>query len=172
MRSFEVLMRMAFACAMASSVALPLIACGPAMRTVVEGDMRFEHCYRIDEDPRVPAEQKRQCWDDWNHHFTRGQDRTRIEYARARSTTLALAPTLGEPPAPAIACPPPISPYAPPPATVGTSASSFGDRNDAFSRCGDDCARNWRMCGAACTGVAECGTTCDDRYRGCMKSCM
>jgi hypothetical protein len=136
--------------------------------------MRFEHCYRIDEDPRVPVAQKQQCWENWNQYFTRGQDRTRVEYARARVTTLRIAPTLGEPPAPVTECPTPASPYVPPPPTVAgdRGGNALVDRNDGYRRCGDDCARGWRMCGAACTNGADCNVGCDERYRGCMRGCL
>ena len=104
-----------------------LTSCGPSMRTLVESDMRFEHCYRIDDDPTAAMPKKRACWHDWVNRYTRGQDKNRVDYARERLRVLELSPTAGAPaqPTTTIASPQPaVNPYAPPPATISAPAAT------------------------------------------------
>lgn len=102
------------------------LGCGASMRTVVESDMRFEHCYRIDDDGAAPAEAKRGCWHDWVSHYTRGQDRNRVDYAKERLRVLSLAPVTSPvaQPSSTMAGPKPSSPYAPPPAITPSEGSA------------------------------------------------
>ena len=53
--------------------------------------MRFERCYRIDDDPNAPLPDKRSCWLDWTTNYTRGQERSRVRYAKERLQTLETA---------------------------------------------------------------------------------
>ncbi len=119
MRSAVVLLGLA--CGTAAS-----LGCGASMRTVVESDMRFEHCYRIDDDASAPAESKRGCWHDWVSHYTRGQDRNRVDYAKERLRVLSLAPVTSPvaQPTSTMAGPKPSSPYAPPPAITPSEGPS------------------------------------------------
>jgi len=62
-------------------IALVAVGCGPSLTTVHEGTVRFEHCYRVDLEPRAPASQRKACWQRWVGAYTLGQPRDRIEYA-------------------------------------------------------------------------------------------
>ncbi|HMI86431.1 MAG TPA: hypothetical protein VK550_20200 [Polyangiaceae bacterium] len=103
-------------------------------QSVYEGDVRFEHCYRVDEERQVPINDKLQCWRDWSHRYSHGQSRDRLGYALARERTLAQALAAGAQAAPpgAVGIPPcplpqPTSAFAPPPQTM-TPASAPAER--------------------------------------------
>src|SRR5215831_1563542 len=63
-------------------------ACGPSLATVHEGTVRFEHCYRVDLEPRVSSGYRLACWQSWITAYTTGQPRDRIEYAQRRYRSL------------------------------------------------------------------------------------
>jgi hypothetical protein len=113
-------------------VAYPLIVgCAPTYRSVYEGDVRFEHCYRVDEERHVPIHDKLQCWREWTRRYHYGQSRDRLGYALARERTLAQAMAAGELAAPRGAMgtaqrslPQPISAYVPPPQTMTPASAS------------------------------------------------
>ncbi|MGZ3422312.1 MAG: hypothetical protein ACXVEE_30865 [Polyangiales bacterium] len=157
---------------------LLVIGCGPSFKTLVESDMRFEHCYRIDEDARVPLEQKRACWGDWNARYSRGQDRARVSYAKDRLAVLNGAAAVAPPPPTAVACPTPSSPYAPPPQMGGKEPNK--DPGDAAAAnglpssqaCSDACTKAWKVCISPCGKGAECFSQCDTSFKGCMKACF
>src|SRR4051812_49840524 len=70
-------------------LALALVAgCGPSFQAIYEGDARFEHCYALDDAPNAPMKDKTSCWRDWTQHYTYGQTRDRVEYAKARARAL------------------------------------------------------------------------------------
>ena len=73
---------------LAPALVVMMAGCGISMRYVVESDMRFEHCYRLDEDARTPLETKRQCWGEWTTTYQKGQDRSRVAYATERLRVL------------------------------------------------------------------------------------
>ncbi len=72
----------------APTVLVAASGCGASYESLYEGDVRFEHCYRIDLDGSVPADTRERCWDTWLRYFTHGQTRNRINYARNRSHSL------------------------------------------------------------------------------------
>ena len=158
---------------------IALFACGPSIKAAVESDMRFEHCYRIDDDPSTPVASKRSCWSEWSSRYTKGQARERLHYAKARITVLdgalATAPTVG-PAGPLattagtpVACPPPATPYAPPPAVVPKTADAV---NSSASICAETCTTTWRACANPCGATAACVLACDDKFRLCVKACL
>ncbi|HZU85234.1 MAG TPA: hypothetical protein VE987_20015, partial [Polyangiaceae bacterium] len=104
-------------------------ACGPSFQAVYECDVRFEHCYALDQEP-APADAKKQCWREWLHGYTYGQPRDRVEYAATRFSELSLDPALPkvEAEAPrhvhAMAVPAPTNAFAPPPNVAERGASS------------------------------------------------
>lgn len=160
-----------------------VIACGPSFRTVVEGDMRFEHCYRIDEDPQTPVDQKRACWHDWTARYTKGQDRSRVKYAKDRIHVLEGAPTsaYAAPSVSAsgsvIASPSPSSPYVPPPSTVASTVPSVSGEKSAVAPtkvqvCTEACNKDWRTCIAPCYGMQSCVAGCEGPFRSCVKTCL
>jgi hypothetical protein len=171
-------------------------ACGPSYRTVVEGDMRFEHCYTIDEDGRTSVEQKRTCWRSWTARYTRGQDPARVKYAKDRIEVLdgVAAPTAptsspeswaagpSGPSGTVIASPSPTTPYAPPPSLApgnGTgNAKASGEvagmavPPGKWQGCAEGCGKGHRACMDGCAGKATCPPACDEAYRTCMKGCF
>jgi hypothetical protein len=177
----------------ASSAVVAGLGCTVTYQSLYENDIRFEHCYRLDEERSVPIAQKRACWQAWTRSYTYGQSRDRIEYARARDRTLAAAEVagVGAPPgvdAGAIACPMPTSAFAPPPATLARDAGAPSEPPPSQSaligkppdralaaapgaHCGDTCGRGWVQCGETCKDP-KCHGGCDEHYRTCMRSCF
>ena len=154
-----------------------LVACGGvSVRYVVESDMRFEHCYRIDEDPSVPVGDKRACWTDWRQKYERGQDPNRITYVAERLRVLDQTSPNGSPNVAAantaVGCPLPNSPYAPPP-PVATSGVAIGvNAPPPDVGCSDTCNRDWKTCSPTCSGDIDCLGKCDGKLRTCMKGCF
>lgn len=162
------------------AAALALAGCGANMRNVVESDMRFEHCYRLDEDPTTPLDQKRGCWREWSARYAKGQDRSRVRYAQDRIVVLddaAGGVTLQSTSGPATEStqgPSPSSPYVVPPSVAPkstTDAEALAPRR-ALEACTDACTRGFRACTQECSGADACGGYCEDRYRGCLKGCL
>lgn len=150
-----------------------LTACGPSMKAAVESDMRFEHCYRIDDDPSTSLANKRGCWSEWTARYARGQARERVHYAKDRIKVLdgAMAAT----PAPATttaaaACPSPSNPYAPPPAVAPKSTAEAV--SPLASPCTEGCTKGWKACATPCGVEASCVLACDEKFRVCMKTCL
>jgi hypothetical protein len=169
-----------------------IAACSLNYQTVYEADVRFEHCYRLDEERAVELNEKLQCWRDWSQKHTLGQSRDRIEYAFARQQALGQAQAAGLPTAPPGApitrqtAPQPTNAFAPPPPTLARDAgvaasppsvSAFVESNSASfaaspgTRCSDVCSKGWISCGGHCR-VNGCQSSCDDLYRTCMRACL
>jgi len=171
-----------------------LTACSLGYQTQYEGDVRFEHCYRLDDERQVPIAEKRQCWHDWIQRNTYGQTRDRVDYALGRERALGQAQALGErtaPPgvmAPTVsnASPQPTNAFAPPPQTMARDAGADADRPATVASftastasalttapgatCGGACGKAWVQCSEHCKGN-NC-QACDERYRTCMRSCF
>src|SRR5689334_13197161 len=131
-----------------------LAGCSPTYQSLYEGDVRFEHCYRVDEERQIPISDKLTCWRDWDRRYRHGQSRDRIEYARARERTLAQALAAGQPAAPRgatgvppCALPQPTSAFAPPPPTM-TPANAGAD-----VQAGNESGRALRELGAGDAGA-------------------
>ena len=73
---------------LAGFVAVSEAGCGASYQSLYEGEVRFEHCYRLDEEQGMPPGQRRACWHDWSMHYTYGQTRDRLEYALRRQREL------------------------------------------------------------------------------------
>jgi hypothetical protein len=174
-----------------------LTACSLTYQSLYEGDVRFEHCYRIDEEKTVPDAEKQLCWHDWSQKHTYGQSRDRIEYALARERALGQARPTGESSAPrglvfpngTIWAPQPTSAFIPPPQIMTRDAggpdaerapavASFSERASGplvtapGANCGGACGKLWVQCGEQCSKANACQTGCDDRYRVCMRTCF
>jgi hypothetical protein len=65
-------------------LSLGLQACGPSVQFIYEGNIRFEHCYRLDFDENIAPTHRKACWEDWVLRYTQGQTRDRLDYARRR----------------------------------------------------------------------------------------
>ncbi|MFI5302956.1 MAG: hypothetical protein ACHREM_33105 [Polyangiales bacterium] len=154
---------------LASSVA---IGCGPSARGIVESDMRFEHCYRIDEDTHVATNDKRACWTEWSAHYSRGQDGSRVRYADERRSVLEGA----ERPAPVGATATtatPTSAYVPPVSTEEPKAMRSGSelplRDPA--ECRADCLHSLGACLALCVPGTDCAPLCNVSRTKCEHAC-
>jgi hypothetical protein len=177
-----------------AAVAL-LTACSLTYQSLYEGDVLFEHCYRIDDEKQVPVPEKQRCWHDWSQKHTYGQSRDRIDYALARERALGQTEGSDKPvprglvfPNGTIWAPQPLSAFLPPPQIMTRDAgppdgertravASFTERTSGppmaapGASCGDACAKAWAQCGEPCK-LQGCQSGCDERYRVCMRSCF
>lgn len=71
----------------ASGIAAAL-GCGPSIQSIHEGSVRFEHCYRLDLDPKIAPAHRHACWKQWLEVYSFGQSRDRMEHARKRANDL------------------------------------------------------------------------------------
>jgi hypothetical protein len=168
--------------------------CGPSVQSIYEGDVRFEHCYRLDLDLNIAPTHRDACWKQWLSLYTYGQARDRIEYARRRVRAFASGditrPSL-EPASQArserrqfyVVVPEPTSAHASPPplATAVPTSSSEPTPPPAPSvtpaaPCTAACDSSWRSCEAACApdgGASETACkSCIPDYKRCMKRCF
>src|SRR5450432_2717497 len=171
-------------------------ACGPSVQSIYEGNVRFEHCYRLDLEVDTAPTHREACWKEWLGMYTYGQPRDRIEYARRRARSFATGdldcPKLdigdakkGEARQFYLVVPAPTSVHAPPPpiatrwygdagaapaAPTVTLAAAPGDQ------CGNDCRETFETCARPCdpdAGKLEPGCkACDPDYKACMKRCF
>lgn len=175
---------------MAAAAVVPILACGPSFQAVYECDVRFEHCYALDQEPAAPADAKKACWRDWLHGYTYGQPRDRVEYAATRFSELSLDPTLPkvETEEPrhvhAMAVPAPTNAFAPPP-NVAERGAPPGEGSASPARtsspspvaarapgedCAESCASYWSACHKTCKdGACD---ACDKAYRLCVPACF
>jgi hypothetical protein len=172
-------------------------ACGPSFQAVYEGDVRFEHCYALDENAAVELSSKAECWRDWMRNYTYGQTRDRVEYAAARHYALAVVPNVPSDEAlmeaapgggvrkNVITAPMPTSVYAPPPNTMPTEVDAGAKeapkepqpkeatnpaKRAPGAECGETCGGAWGACKDGCTGKTC--DLCDGTYRACMADCF
>ena len=166
------------------------LACGPSFQAVYEGDVRFEHCYALDQSPaHVDAQEG--VLAGWLHDYTYGQSRDRVEYARPALQRAVARPTLPSEDtqvkhARIMASPVPTSAFAPPPSlaehvTAESSASAATSKPPpreaavAAARapgeeCSEGCSGYWKTCKAGCKG-ATC-EACDRAYKLCVPGCF
>jgi hypothetical protein len=179
--------------ALACAVVAPL-ACGPSVQLIYEGNVRFEHCYRLDLDLAIAPTHREACWRQWLKSYTYGQPRDRTEYARKRIRSFMAGdvsrPTLnlGSEPRPEdrqfyLVVPNPTSAHAPPPPIA---TRMYADERDAplapppatapGASCATDCSSSWKSCQAACAPDGGASDTacrsCEPDYKACMKRCF
>ena len=146
-----------------------LFGCGPNVQMIYEGNVRFEHCYRLDLDPTIAPAHRRACWQDWLARHTYAQSGDRLSYARQRlsqidngqQATLMLqidggtsaAPTADAVPMPSSvhAAPPP---RAPEPTAVPSQAPPPPKKAKPLpeAECSDACMGHWNDCAPSCDG--------------------
>lgn len=171
--------------------------CGASYQSIYEGEVRFEHCYRLDEEPDIPLTQRRECWKEWTRFYTYGQTRDRLEYALKRQRELSGqiqnpggSPVEADPSESArLVAPAPTSPFEPPPHLhsaahdAGTTEAGIDPKaieallaaNESApgQRCMLGCLRSWHDCVGTCQKAEEpCRKTCDDGFRGCVSRCV
>ncbi len=140
--------------------------CGPNVQLVYEGNVRFEHCYRLDLDPTIAPSHRKACWKDYLDRHTYAQSGDRLGYARQRLNELETdqksmltlefdAGSVGAPRADTVpmpssihAAPPPKAPElpAPPPSQAAAKKSE----PPIESECSDACEGRWNSCSSSC----------------------
>jgi hypothetical protein len=162
-------------------IALAVAACGPSFQVVYEGDVRFEHCYAMDQ-TEATADAKKECWRQWLKGYTYGQSRDRVEFAASRANALSVAPAQPEetPGHVIAAAPMPTNAFAPPPnmaASAEATATEAPPPDAGAPRprtpgadCADACEGRWTSCRSGCRD-ATCAN-CDRAYLGCMPACF
>ncbi|MEO6603313.1 MAG: hypothetical protein ABIQ16_25740 [Polyangiaceae bacterium] len=174
-------------------------ACGPSVQSIYEGNVRFEHCYRLDLEVDTAPTHREACWKEWLGVYTYGQPLDRIEYARRRAQAFANGdvnrPSLDVDDANAkksearqfyLVVPTPTSAHAPPPpiatrwyADAGappTSAAGAEPADAPGEQCAAGCRGKHTECEEACgsdAGKPEVSCKgCDPAYKGCMRRCF
>lgn len=173
------------------------LACGPSLETMHESNLRFEHCYRLDMDPKIAISHRELCWRDWTEIYASGQPMDRIEYARrrivaldsgdARLVTIVTSPKsqgrvfteIGGPAADTpMAAPAPTSAHEPPPKTEPAPkveqpkpepAPGLARPGDA---CGNECTGTFSECNRLCEAKQADCIACREEYRKCMRRCF
>ena len=177
---------------MAAAVGAIVIGCGPSVSSIYEGNIRFEHCYRLDLDPNIAPSHREACWREWTSRYTYGQTRDRLDYARRRIARLTAGdpsrpqlnlsrPTTAKPGDPT---PAPVSARKAPPATA-TSPSpdagappvdSAGGPNIPGASCAEKCKAALNTCKPKCQNAPDAGNVpcepCATDYRQCMRRCF
>jgi hypothetical protein len=170
-------------------------ACGPSVQSIYEGNVRFEHCYRLDLEVDTAPTHREACWKEWLGMYTYGQPRDRIEYARRRAQAFATGdanrPSLdigaakkGEARQFYLVVPSPTSVHAPPPSTAipwyGDAGSAPAPTTEQVEAPADPCAAACRGTRTECMGDCELDAgkppsrckACDPDYKACMKRCF
>lgn len=169
---------------------LAATACGPSFQAVYECDVRFEHCYALDQGG-TSTDAMKECWRDWLHGYTYGQSRDRVEYAATRFSELSLDPTLPSVEAPRahrphdMVAPLPTSAFAPPPNLAASTQPpgpvgvvpppqvvpvSAPVSQAPGQQCTNACAGRWTDCHKGCSdGACQ---ACDRSYRTCVPACF
>jgi hypothetical protein len=152
----------------AAVVLAALVGCGPSVQSIYEGNVRFEHCYRLDLDLEIVPTHRRHCWEQWLESFRYGQPRDRVEYARKRLKLFANGdfdrPVLELAPSPTAGAtnlavtPAPTSVHAPPPSMAGgakpepasvVASAAPSNRPAPEAGCVGECDRSLGECRAA-----------------------
>ena len=141
----------------AQLVGLPL-ACGPSIQPIHEGGVHFEHCYRLDLDPKIAPGHRHACWKQWLEVYSFGQSRDRLEYSQRRVRDLEAGDS--NPPQLNLdeqevrqtrefymATPAPTSVHAPPPPVAPAETEPLAP--------GDTCVSSCRTARAACLTRCE-----------------
>lgn len=162
--------------------ALGATACGASYQRIYEGDVRFEHCYRLDADPTLNSQTRLACWSEWLQFHTPGQTQDRVVYARRREASLRsgdltpAGPTLitgQEPPAittqrhalTETSAPTGAKTFATP--TTATSASNLSSRQT----CAQECGQGFTACVTRCN-QESCVQRCGTQAKVCLDSCL
>jgi hypothetical protein len=195
-RSIRALLAAGAALGLAS---LSALGCGPSVQSIYEGNVRFEHCYRLDLELDVATSHRQACWTTWLERYTYGQSRDRLEYARRRVRAFAAGDTnppvlkIGGAdteqesrqfylvvPAPTSvhASPPPIATRVNLPGESPTGDAATSAKSTAKPTPGEDCSAACRGAFSSCSDVCEADPkspackSCDPDYKKCMQRCF
>jgi hypothetical protein len=171
--------------------------CGPSAQAIYEGNVRFEHCYRLDLDKQIAPSHRSICWREWMSTYSYGQTSDRVEHARQRIKAIEAGETsppdldldggeAGVTAAPAEA-PMPTNANAPPPATApaSTAHDAGASLTDASvsplverprAECQHRCDVRFDECVPVCRTNAgpktSACTACEREYLNCMRRCF
>jgi hypothetical protein len=179
-----------------SALTVAGFACGPSVQSIYEGNVRFEHCYRLDLEVDTAPTHREACWKEWLDTYTYGQPRDRIEYAHRRVHAFA-GGDLDRPKLDIgdskktearqfyLVVPAPTSVHASPPPIA---TRWYGDAGTApavpavavASAPEDKCSTTCHEAYAACIGPCDVDAgkppasckACDPDYKACMKRCF
>jgi hypothetical protein len=168
------------------------------VQSIHEGNVRFEHCYRLDLETEAASGHRRACWTTWLERYTYGQSRDRLEYANRRVVAFKSGDTAppklqvgGETrpdesrqfylvvPAPtSVHAPPaPIAtrvnvPTEPPPEPARSAAASGTPAPG--EGCAAACGSAFASCKEVCDGqtASTACKSCDPDYKKCMQRCF
>jgi hypothetical protein len=176
-----------------------LLRCGPSVSTIYEGNIRFEHCYRLDLDHHIAPTHRAECWREWADRYTYGQTRDRLEYARRRMSALnsgdttrpelrldlpdgATPDSSPEVPVPTSvhASPPPLlvspKPDAEAPAAASDASAPDAGPQPPGAECIADCRQTWKDCDDSCATDAapksRACKSCSTDYGRCVQRCL
>jgi hypothetical protein len=166
------------------------------VQSIHEGNVRFEHCYRLDLEPDVASSHRRACWTNWTERYTYGQSRDRLEYANRR----VVAFNSGDDTAPQLqigehqqesrqfylVVPAPTSVHAPPapiatrvnataaPPAASASPATSGESAAPGESCAIACKNAFAICSDVCggQGASTACKSCDPDYKKCMQRCF
>ena len=173
-----------------------MASCGPSAQSIYEGDVRFEHCYRLDLELDVASSHRQACWTTWLDRYTYGQSRDRLEYARRRVRAFAGGDTnrpalnvgqnqeqdsrqfyLVVPSPTSVHAPPPpiatrVNVVEPPPSNSAEAKPS--DKPAPGEDCAGACKSAFSSCNMACDPAAKSAAckSCDPDYKKCMARCF
>jgi hypothetical protein len=176
------------------AAALGTIACGASYQRIYEGDVRFEHCYRLDADASVTPQTRLACWSEWTLLHTVGQNHDRVLYARRREAALRSGDAAPAGPALLTGQPSSVStqhhalvaPPSPPspPATTGTPASPAAKTTplavasppgsaalSSRQLCSQECGQSFTGCVTRCDGP-PCAQRCGNQVKVCLDACL
>ncbi len=181
--------RVSVAPVLAAIPAVLATACGPSVQLTYEGNVRFEHCYRLDLDPAIAPPHREACWTEWLGTYTYGQTNDRVEYARRRLAELKSSresvplrvDTMIETDAPAAPAdaPAPTTVHSPPPPTAGATRALIEkppppSDEPPGHECAEHCSRVWYSCQASCSTGKQLPLceNCATDYRACVRDCF
>jgi hypothetical protein len=169
-----------------------LAGCGASYQRVYEGDVRFEHCYRLDADPHVAQAVRQQCWADWAGSNTDGQTRDRVEYAASRQRALSTGDMRPAGPEVLLALPSPdrkgprtlsnlntigrqsaslVARPSTPPAPSAPAPAGSAPEMSSSQTCRQDCGKTFTSCIVGCERTS-CSQRCGDMVRACVDDCL
>ncbi|HTM44598.1 MAG TPA: hypothetical protein VL137_06560 [Polyangiaceae bacterium] len=176
----------------------PAFGCGASFEAVYEGNVRFEHCYKLDHDPRIASSHREYCWSQWVQMYTYEQPLDRIEYARRRirvlrgepppstdrHASLPAAAASADPPATeslsteslnaAQADPAPVSPVEAATASVVPAAPApapSAGSDVPGEECAAGCRTKLAECRKNCQTAPKGCAPCEPTYNSCMRTC-
>jgi hypothetical protein len=158
-------------------------SCGPSFEAVYEGNVRFEHCYRLDRDTVNASSHREYCWTQWVQTYTYGQSQDRVEYAKRRIRVLRGEPPPGARPdhpqevalnaTPGTSTTDAVNPQAAPAAAQSaTPAVTAPNEELPGDGCATACRSTLTLCRKGCLTAPKGCAPCEPDYNSCMRRCF